>query len=374
MDHVRRGVGTALALAALLAAVACGDDTVTSSDDDGDTRPADPLSAELCTLPDSLIADAGLAPNAIPALTDPLLVEPGSEGLRYLHDDTRVLGVAASGEPRAYPHNILWWHEVINETTGSYAVTFCPLTGSGLVFDRTTLDGRPDVGVSGLLFANNLVMYDRETERLIGPQMSVTGKCGDFRGDEPELVPVIETSWERWRELHPTTTVVSARTGWDRNYRIYPYGDYDIKENPVLLFPMETDRSRPPKERVLGVRAGEAGGVAYPFDELDRLGPTAVVNDEVGTQSRPVAVFYERRDGRTATAWDRRVDDRTLTFETAGDGWMDAETGTLWDLAGRAVEGPLVGERLTAVSDAYVAFWFAWRHFQPDSRTWTAGS
>ena len=40
----------------------------------------------------------------------------------------------------------------------------------------------------------------------------------------------------------------------------------------------------------------------------------------------------------------------------------DAETGTLFDLAGLAVEGELAGERLEQVA-TYSAMWFAWASF-----------
>ncbi|HSR42528.1 MAG TPA: DUF3179 domain-containing (seleno)protein, partial [Longimicrobiales bacterium] len=76
----------------------------------------------------------------------------------------------------------------------------------------------------------------------------------------------------------------------------------------------------------------------------------------------------------TAVAFDRRVDGVTLTFEWTGAGFRDRETGTTWDFAGRATDGPRAGDQLALVESAYVAFWFAWRHFEPDSRTFEAPS
>lgn len=352
----------------LVALSACGGEGITGGSNDDGSGSDDPTGAAACALADTLLADGGVGRDEIPALTDPTMVSPGDPSLRYLDEGSRVLGVVIDGQPRAYPHNVLWWHEIVNDEVGSFsfAITFCPLTGSGLVFDRSTM-GEPDLGVSGLLFANNLIMFDRRSGDLFGPQMSVVGRCGDFRSVEPVLIPVMETSWARWRELHPHTVVVSGETGYQRDYRVYPYGDYDAKENPEIFFPMEIDGSRPPKERVLGVRTGEETGVGYPFDELAALGERGALNDTV--EGAPVVVFYEDRGGGTAVAYDPRVAGDVLTFEADTAGFRDLETGTRWDLAGRAVEGPLGGSSLAGIGSAYVSFWFAWRHFQPASRT-----
>jgi len=72
-----------------------------------------------------------------------------------------------------------------------------------------------------LLFANNLVLFDRTRGDVYGPQLSVEGKCGGFQGQEIGLLPVQEMSWGRWKELHPFTTVVSGDTCITRNYRAY---------------------------------------------------------------------------------------------------------------------------------------------------------
>ena len=94
------------------------------------------------------------------------MVAADSGELGYLGGDDIVLGVLTSDGPCAYPHNILWWHEIVNEDVGenAYAATLCPLTGSGLLFDRTALVPGKTVrlGVSGNLYNSNLVMWDSD--------------------------------------------------------------------------------------------------------------------------------------------------------------------------------------------------------------------
>jgi len=327
----------------------------------------------LCNL-DSDLLISSLAPNAIPALKDPTMVLPGDPGADYLFDSDRVVGVVMNGEARAYPHNIMWHHEIINDRIGNQpiAVTLCPLTGSALAFDPS-FDGRVlDLGVSGLLFANNLVIYDRASSEVYGPQLSIEGRCGAFRGESLTLMPLQEMSWGRWKELHPDTRVVSGDTGFNRNYRFYPYGNYDNINSDDLLFPMQVDRSRPLKERVLAIRDGDAGR-GYPFLELTAVGDVVALNETI--TGVPTAIFFEARDGQTALAFDARVAGQTLTFDADPAGfWVDRETGSTWDIDGTATGGPMAGERLKTRADAYTLFWFAWRHFQPNGSMFAAPS
>ena len=352
-------------LPVLLAAVTsagCGDDPGLT-DADGNL---------LCSLDPNLMFTS-LPPEAIPALTQPEMVSPDHIEARYLNTFDRVLGVVVDGEARAYPHNILWHHEIVNDRIGEtwITATFCPLTGSGLVFDPFVDGERLELGVSGLLFANNLMVFDRIGGDIYGPQLSVEGQCSNFRGESLGLRSVQEMSWGRWRQLHPDTKVVSDFTGFARNYgsNSYPYGNYDQLSSSDLLFDQDNvDKSRPIKERVLAIRLGADGGRGYPFGELAEMGETSVVNELVG--GIPTVVFYESLGGETAIAFDARVEGETLTFSTDDDGtWIDTETGSTWTIDGSAIAGELAGATLSTREDAYVLFWFAWRHFQPNGDT-----
>lgn len=360
----RAGVlGAAGAMALVVAA--CGDGS------DG-TAPEEmgPRSGVACELDESLLHDGGVGRNGIPALADPTFVSPDAPGASYLRGDDRVLGLRLGGEHLAVPHNVLWWHEIVNLDRGgeSVAVTYCPLTGSTMGFDRSAVGGAR-FGVSGLLFSNNLIMFDESSRESLWPQMSRQARCGPRLGTELGMIPLLEIRWDRWKELHPEGRVVSAETGFVNNYSLYPYGDYEELDNERTLFPQpDLDPRRPPKERVLGVPDGSGGGVAFPFLALDRRGEAAVARDQVSGE--PVVVFWERR-GRAAAAYRPRIGDRDLTFEVSGGSIVDRETGSTWRIDGVAVEGPLSGDRLPSVARSYVAFWFAWAAFQPRTRIWT---
>lgn len=263
----------------------------------GSNPPPQPLN---CSIPVGAIADGGPGKDGIPALVNPSLVINGDSDIGYLQDSDRVIGVAWSGEAVAVPLNVGWWHEIVNlEIDGlPVAITHCPLTGSSLAFDRDPADGAT-FGVSGLLYQNNLIMYDRNDAESLWPQMSRGARCGTRDGTALRMLPVIEMTWEGWRTLHPNTKVVAGVSGRGYHRNTYPYsnGTYDQVGNNVLLFDMPggVDTRRPIKERVLGVPDG-SGGMAFPFGALDAVGPAAAVRGTLADGSRYV-VFASKLGG-----------------------------------------------------------------------------
>ena len=151
------------------------------------------------------------------------------------------------------------------------------MTGSSMAFGRSTIDGA-ELEVSGLLFQNNLIMYDRRTDESLWPQMLHGARCATATGIELQMVPVAEMTWEGWTDLHPDTKVPAQDIESRQNFAAYryPYGNYEEPNNSGLLFPLPSiDPRRSSKERVLGIPArgtSGGGGIAFPFGELDEQG------------------------------------------------------------------------------------------------------
>ena len=328
-----------------------------------------------CSINTDLVFDGGVGVDGIPALTNPPLAGIFDQQTGFLWESDRVISFELDGQVIAVPHRILWWHEIVNLTLSQrrVAVTYCPLTGSSIVFDSGEVDGA-EFGVSGLLFQNNLIMYDRtDGDRSLWPQMLREAGCGPKLGQPLPLIASTEVTWDRWRGLHQDgLVVVRPDGGLSTTYDRYPYGDYESLDNTQLFYPQPvTDARRPVKERVLGVLDDADGGKAYPFGELRGDGsPVTVVNDMVG--GKPVLVVWDDA-GEAAFALNPVVDGRTLTFEFTGGDILDAETGSGWRVDGVAFEGPMEGTRLEPVEGAYIAFWFAWKAFQPGTELWEAG-
>jgi hypothetical protein len=266
-----------------------------------------------CTIPCGEIFSGCSGRDCIPPLDSPTMVPVGDAALSYLNDDDIVLGVLTADGPRAYPHNILWWHEVANEEIAgeAFAITLCPLTGSGLRFDRRSfVDGQTvRLGVSGLLYNSNLIMWDRETES-IWSQMRLEALSGPQMGSPSPMLPVLEMTWLAWRTLHPATLALSSATGFSRDYRSYPYvrGGLDYRTNDNDTF----SSTRPPpddqfenKDMVFGVSVnGSVKG--YVWKRLqERVGADqGVITDEVG--GTPIAIVFHL-PSRYVHAFERTV-------------------------------------------------------------------
>lgn len=225
-------------------------------------------------------------------------------------------------------------------------------------------------GVSGMLWKDSLIMYDRQTRSLWS---HVTGKAltGPLRGTVLTVYPAsMQTTWAQWRRLHPRTLVLSKRGRFGTLEGTSDvYEDYFQSETLLGIFGTKNpDASLPGKEYVLGVSA-ETARRAYPFRHLS---VQPLVNDRVGTE--PLVVVFAK-ESATATAFSRRVGGRTLEFRQlraeGGDLLMtDAQTGSTWRaLEGVAVAGRLQGERLNHVP-ATMAFWFAWKQIHPETAVW----
>ncbi|MDZ7724438.1 MAG: DUF3179 domain-containing protein [candidate division KSB1 bacterium] len=309
------------------------------------------------------IYDGGPGKDGIPALTEPDMTTGLSAS--YLTDRDLVIGVRVGESYKAYPHVILDWHEIINDEIGgrSLAITYCPLTGSGIGWNRRIRGTVTTFGVSGLLYNSNLIPYDRATDSNWS-QMKLQAVEGTLSGARVNTCPVIETEWGTWKQMAPQTQVVSENTGYDRAYGRYPYGDYKTNQSKLLFPVSHTDQRLPGKTRVLGVTvSGESK--AYP---INSFGDLDVLNDMIGGQ--PVVIVGSSTHN-FAVAYERRVNGEVLEFEPAADKAlpvvMTDGSGSTWSVFGQAVDGDHADELLTS-TDSYVAYWFAWAAFYPDTK------
>ncbi len=328
----------------------------------------------VCSINSSDVRSGGVSRDGIPALTDPPFVGANErERLTYLAPDDRVIGLVVDGQPLAVPHNVLWWHEIANLSVGGrdIAVSFCPLTGSSLAFSLEPTDGDP-LGVSGLLFRNNLIMFNRtggpSIDDSLWPQMLAQARCGPQDGTRLPQVPVVETTWAGWKDLHPDTRVLPGDLGFARDYSLYPYGNYESLTVPFLFSMALEDDRRLPKERVIGVPDYLGGGLAFPTLALAQLGAYAAVEETFGGQ--PLILLWDT-DKFGGMAYSPVVNGEALNFVATEDGIFDEDTGSRWTIMGEAVSGPLAGTQLDAFEETYMAFWGAWVNFHQDTRLWT---
>lgn len=273
-----------------------------------------------------------------------------------LGDSDIVLGVSFDGKARAYPVNYMTGpnNEVVNDHLGkkNIVVTWCSVDYSGIVYLRE-FDGRPyHFGVMGM-DNGAMILYDRQTgshwSQLIGKAVS-----GKMEGKRLLQLPSSLTTWKRWRETHPETTVYVNR-------RVPYQSEYTAASIRALATKSASDDLQP-TDLVLAVE-GHIDAKAYP---LKRLAGERAINDSL--EEVPLLVALSR-DLSTAKIYDRRLDGRTLTFEISwfGGKLLDIETGSEWDiLTGTAIDGSLKDKALQPIPATYV-LWYAWKAYRPDT-------
>ena len=362
--------GGAMLSLVVFSLILAGCDSAGASDggeNDQGLPPGTEFGAEVCELPENSIFSGGVPKDGIPALTNPTLVS--ADEISYLQPTDRIIGIFDGDQAIAIPHNILWWHEIMNytSTTLPMAITYCPLTGSSIVFDRTAVGGA-ELGVSGLLYNNNLIMYDRnETEALWSQMLSGAG-CDSEKGFSLSSVSHVEMTWAGWSMLYPDTRVISSSTGFSRNYTLYPYGNYEAVDNGSLLFDQgRLDDRRPPKERVLGIPGTQSSAaLTFPFGMLNDIGSRAVVS--ATWSGEDLIVMWDESKQAAAAFRPHTTDFENVEMVVEGDLFVDTLSGSVFDVTGRATEGTLAGNRLEPVDEAYVAFWFSWPAFHRDTQ------
>ncbi len=272
-------------------------------------------------IPAGQILPGGPPRDGIPALSQAHFIN-AEEARTELQDDDRILALLIEGQARAYPVAILNWHEIVNDSVGNTAVaiTYCPLCGSGVAFSRQLQGKVLDFGVSGLLYNNDVLLYDRQTESLWS-QILGQAISGPAMGSHLQRLPLEHTRWKDWRLRHPETQVLSRKTGYRRDYNRDPYADY--RRSRRIIFPLSnrTSNRLHPKEEVLTVTIN-GQHKAWPFSELAKS-PSPLMDHLAGQNLR---IEYD-------------TENRSASIYTTDQ------------------------QRLTSM----ISYWFAWYAFHPDS-------
>lgn len=324
---------------------------------------------EKSIVPLDQVVSGGPPPDGIPSLDNPKFVSV-QEADKFLQDSDLVLGLRIKDDIRAYPLQILVWHEIVNDRVGGIpvAVTYCPLCFTNQVFNSTLPDKTVvKFGTSGKLYNSNLVMYDRISKSLWS-QALAEGIVGKFAGTKLERIPFDVANWKDWKLLYPNSKVLSKDTGFSRPYGADPYGGYYT--NSEVLFPVSHKDDRLGlKEVVVGLE-NQGEYKAYKVQEIENR---KIINDEINNKS----ITFFSLHPFMVKAFDRTVDGQNLSFEYTNatnstsnnnnNKIIDKQTKSEWNFEGRAINGQLRGKQLVRLPFDE-GFWFEWVAFHPKTR------
>ena len=314
----------------------------------------------------------GVVQDGIPPLRQPDMITAADAD--YLEDEHVVFGVAINGDARAYPKRILAWHEMFVDSIGGTEVAgvYCTLCGALILYETTVDETRHALGTSGFLYRSNKVMYDQATQSLWNTTWGEP-VVGPLVGQDIRLPRshVVTTTWGEWRRRHPSTSVLSLDTGYDRDYgEGVAYRDYFATDELMFTVPANDDRqgnTLANKAEVLALQfpvdrdasAGDSAADDTLAISAEFLAGRPVYHDQVGAQTLVVLT-----DGSGA---NRVYDAAGLTFSRYdGDDQVIDEEGGVWQLSESGLEGPDGQSR--ARLPAHRAFWFGWQAAFRDTR------
>jgi len=322
----------------------------------------------------SELISGGPPRDGIPPIDDPRYITI-EEARDWLAPQEQVIVLSLNGDTRAYPIQILTWHEIVNGDIGGrpVVITFCSLCNSSVAYSRTVDGITYTFGGSGMLHQSNVLLYDRQTHSL---WYQFTGEAivGTKTGTKLPQYPVQVLSFGQFEEAYPEGLVLSRETGYVKDYGVNPHVRYDdLLKRPRFFFG-PYDYRIPPMERVIAV-SSQNEKKAYPFSITWEK---RVVHDIVGGQ--PIVVFHaggavspldqarisrSREIGSTGV-FSPYLDGRMLHFQFLDGRFLDRETGSTWSITGNAFSGRLRGRKLEAVPHG-VYFYFAWYVFNQET-------
>jgi len=315
------------------------------------------------TVPLDQIVSGGPPPDGIPSIDFPKFITV-NDADKFLRDSDKVVGININGDIRAYPLQILVWHEIVNDKVDGtpLAVTYCPLCFTNQVFNRTVNNAILQFGTSGKLYNSNLVMYDRLSKSLWSQALG-EGIVGNYAGIKLQKLPFDVAYWKDWKQLYPQSKVLSKDTGSPRPYGADPYADY--YSSPDVLFPISnTDNRLGLKEIVVGLK-NDGLNKAYKMQDIEKL---KVINDQLNNKSVTLFSLYPLM----VRVFDSSIDEQTLTFQynVTNNKITDKQTGSQWDFEGMSINGPLKGKQLLRLPFDE-GYWFEWSAFYPDTKIYS---
>ena len=246
------------------------------------------------TIPLGDIKSGGPPKDGIAAIDHPRFVSPENAS-SFMKPDDLVISFTYWGKTRAYPLRILNWHEIVNDSMDDlhFAVTYCPLCGTAMIFNRKLGESPTTFGVSGLLYQSDMLLYDRETESLWS-QIHRKSVAGPRVKQELIWLPSTLMKWQAWKEKFSNGEVLSRKTGYQLTYFQSPYPDYEYSELVLFRVPLYR-KDLKNKHWVLGVVDGEQAA-AFSLEAMAKSG-NRVFRSQVGSKSIVIRYDPETREG-----------------------------------------------------------------------------
>lgn len=281
--------------------------------------------------------------DRIPSIDSPRF-KPAKK-VQDLLDDSKVLIYKKGITVKIYPFGPLSSHEIVNDETNgaSHAVTFCPITASGVNWNRE-IDGKVTTfGVSGMLYLSNLMPYDRET-RSIWSQMLLMGVHGKHIRKNTEMLPLLETTWKTAREMFPNSLVLNT------------------SDSTVCEECQPKDGAPSGGEKFYGIPGIKQ---AYLISYESFQEELSVLKEHFNNRTHLIA-GSKQKHLISVFALNAPFDDYQYEISENGHSTIFKDNqGNHYNAFGEIISGPDKGKALNS-AQGFTAKYFAWKDFYPD--------
>ncbi len=268
----------------------------------------------------------------------------------HLNDHELVFSIQIDGITKVYPQSALGMHEIVNDQIGNYfyVVTFCPLTGSGIAWNRTINGKVTEFGVSGMLYRDNLIPYDRNT---LSNWSQMKGICinGELIGYDLEEVPLITSTFSMLKKAFPDAMILdhtACGEGICGNLR--DESDFGDPENTIDL---------PPDKQYFGI----ADDPSLLLFDIEFFNDSVQINHTIFKNHKLLIIGNNEEQYYSAFIYNEDFVGNTFyTIQNNLPEIMKDDAGNTFDIFGNVVAGPAIGKRLTS-PNAYRAHTFAWQ-------------
>ena len=220
-----------------------------------------PLDNPLWNIPTTFVNE-GAKFDAIPSIDNPVFDEISfKESLidyNFLNEEDQVIVASNNGETKVYPVKILDHHEIVNDNLGGekLVISYAPYTGSPAVHKSQYKNVNYSFGVSGKVYMNNMLLFDRET-LTFWSQLLNRAVNGPLLDAALEPVSFILVDWSIWKNAADEYTILSEEQGFNKDYRTPKFDNY-IANDTFLPFDVPNkDNSHLNKSVFYGLGLGD---------------------------------------------------------------------------------------------------------------------
>ncbi len=280
--------------------------------------------------------------NLFPLATNPTMSL--ASNINFINDNSLVALVSINNEIRAYPYQYIGSFESVNDVINGkkYAMTYCPITHSGLCWDTSFKNNDFIIRASGYLYMDNQVLID-EKSNTYWSQMLVKSIKGKYAGEKNNTFNFIELPWKTIKENFPNALVFTNTSIQNKNNQKLKKEEIQTGDLVYGIVDMNFDINN----KVM----------IYTYENFDKK--TSIKN--IRFSGKEILVIGNK-DLHFISSY---INNSNASFKVVQNQFpiiMEDDENNKWNIFGVAVSGPRKGDQLQSPT-AFVALWWAWQNF-----------